>query len=224
MCLLLLITTLTITTNADDCVPLESCPLENSKNYTVHRPYPYDCHKFYKCSYGCGYLMTCPYAEVNHRIQLVFNAEKEVCDWPSNVAGPCGSATPIPRPTPPPVTYPSPPPVTHPTSPPVTYPPPPPVTHPTPPPVTYPPPPPVTYPPPPPVTYPPSQPGNILKECPTTGRRYIAHETDCHYYYECNNGDKKIHLCNENLIFNPYVEACDYPSFIKCITTGNLPA
>ncbi|KOC66525.1 hypothetical protein WH47_08918 [Habropoda laboriosa] len=60
----------------------------------------------------------------------------------------------------------------------------------------------------------------LVKECPSTGTIYISHETDCHEYYECDNGEKKLHHCNENLIFNPYVEACDYPSSVDCITTG----
>ncbi|CAK9819594.1 Signal transducer and activator of transcription 2 [Anthophora quadrimaculata] len=230
MYLLLLITTLTITTNADECIRIESCPLENSKNHTDHRPYPYDCHKFYKCNYGCGYLFECPYAELNPAIHLVFNPEKEVCDWPSNVPGQCSGTPPVTYPPQPPVTYPPQPPVTYPPQPPVTYPPQPPVTYPPQPPVTYPPQPPVTYPPQPPVTYPPQPPvtyppypGSILTRCPDVGRRYIAHESNCHYYYECNNADKKLRVCHENLIFNPYVEACDYPTFIRCITTGNLP-
>ncbi|KOC66523.1 hypothetical protein WH47_08916 [Habropoda laboriosa] len=50
----------------------------------------------------------------------------------------------------------------------------------------------------------------------------IAHESNCQYFYDCLNGVKTLHQCNENLIFNPYVEACDYPIHVACIITGHV--
>ncbi|KAK2727654.1 uncharacterized protein LOC136028558 isoform X2 [Artemia franciscana] len=51
-------------------------------------PHPSDCTKFYQCSDNKAFLQSCPE-------NLVYNEFEEYCDWPYNVAPPCGTNTTI---------------------------------------------------------------------------------------------------------------------------------
>lgn len=52
------------------------CPAENAE-FALHVPNPDDCSSFCKCDGGVAYLFDCP-------VNLHFNAELQVCDWPWN--------------------------------------------------------------------------------------------------------------------------------------------
>ncbi|CAL7950615.1 unnamed protein product [Xylocopa violacea] len=191
---LLLISVAAITANVIQ--PLEDRQCErnpkcsrptNNSSPVIHIPYEPDCHKFYKCAYGEACLWDCPTYDGSNR--LVFNPEEQVCDWPWNVPElPNCSNGDASNDT---ETASS---TTSSTS----------TTtenngiiggivmrH-------------------------PRDTVNQYVQCPKNSDVRISHETNCNYYYECHNGNPTLMKCLAGLVFNPYLEICDYPSNYEC--------
>lgn len=60
----------------------------------------------------------------------------------------------------------------------------------------------------------------IPGECPASNGDetvHLPHETKCSFFYKCNNGEKVLFECPDNLHFNPEKEVCDWrnPSMCK---------
>lgn len=62
-------------TNADPSLAVTKCSARRSDGLLVPHEY---CNKFYKCSGGVPMTITCPST-------LLYNLDKELCDWPRNV-------------------------------------------------------------------------------------------------------------------------------------------
>lgn len=54
--------------------------------------------------------------------------------------------------------------------------------------------------------------------CP---EKFIRHESDCHYFYECTNGKLRLVKCLEGYYFNDQLKACDFDHGSDC--GGTLP-
>ncbi|KAF9814305.1 hypothetical protein SFRURICE_015242 [Spodoptera frugiperda] len=146
-----------------------------------------NCNQFYICDHGKPVALSCPG-------NLLYNPYIEQCDWPENVD--CGDRViPDTSQTPPP--GPSPDPTTSPTGSP----------NPTP-------------------TPSPSTPGsgtcNCRPEeapsiCAADGSDgvLVANE-NCNQFYICDHGKPVALSCPGNLLYNPYIEQCDWPENVDC--------
>nr|XP_034178048.1 uncharacterized protein LOC117603227 [Osmia lignaria] len=192
---LVVVVLVTTTVLTNEGIPLDACRRKNNSTYTHHLPHEWDCHKFYKCLGGRGFVKECPNTPKGH---LVFNPEEQVCDWEDNVPHViCSGETRPPQPTPP-----TQPPVYPPTQPPV-----------------YPPTQPPVYPP----TQPPVYPPGPSPGCPAQGIRKLRHETDCNHYYMCYYGEKELCRCYDRHKFNDVLGACDQEENVPwCYTTREV--
>jgi len=183
-----------IAEESDKPIKHEDCPA-NDVGKPIHLPYPNDCTKFYKCSYGYAYPMNCPSGE--H-----FGVEIDRCDWPwiakcdSNATPPTAPTNPTTEPTTTPTKPPSPPTKPPPTKPPTTPPP--------------------TIPTVPPTTTPEPLPPGINCTIVPHGTLY-PHPDSCQKFVQCDYGVGAVKYCPSNLHFNPKLLVCDWPEVAGCL-------
>ncbi|XP_065562656.1 peritrophin-1-like [Artemia franciscana] len=169
------------------------CP-EVDGDYPVYFPYPGDCERFIQCTNGWENYFNCPSG-------LVFDTNLNVCNYPENVDGECG-------------TNPEEPPTTEgqlettieesdestsseaetedtgvettqlPTT-----------------------------------ETDPEGSGSVESICPEVDGDYalhIPHESDCTMFYKCDRGTPELKVCPHNLWFNAALQVCDWPAQSGC--------
>ncbi|GIY89871.1 hypothetical protein CDAR_405733 [Caerostris darwini] len=55
------------------------------------------------------------------------------------------------------------------------------------------------------------------KECPEENGRFLKEGTNCKKYYECRNGEPTEKRCEQDTLFDPLNQRCEWPDLYTCI-------